>query len=173
LDPDELEEVLQIYMQPIYDASYVVDGMEDLLDWLKSWGIRLGLINNYKYASGMRGLLHVTGLEKRFDPIIISSEIGWKKPAIQVYEHATSLMKLPPQSCVLVANEEEKDLWQASQLGFRTVLFTPVERLPDDQDLLHDKDIANMLRTRMSGDVEFFANSLDDLRMLLRSLVAD
>jgi FMN phosphatase YigB (HAD superfamily) len=106
-------------------------------------------------------------------PIIISSEIGWKKPAIQVYEHATSLMKLPPQSCVLVANEEEKDLWQASQLGFRTVLFTPVERLPDDQDLLHDKDIANMLRTRMSGDVEFFANSLDDLRMLLRSLVAD
>jgi len=169
-DNNELEDILQIYMKPIYEASSVVEGMDEILEWLFVLGIRLGLLTNYKYASGMRRLLTLNDLVRRFDAIVVSSEVGWKKPSVNIYKCAAELLQVPFLECIFVANEEEKDLWQASNLGMTTILFTPVAR--DDRDVLHDQDVALMLRQRLTGKVSYRASTPVELRRQLEGLLA-
>lgn len=169
-DSEALEDILQIYMQPIYDASYVVDGMVGVLSRLKTAGLKLGLLTNYKYASGMRCLLEKNRLLEWFDAIVISSELGWKKPSTNIYARAVKLLSVDYDECIFVANEEEKDLWRASELGIMTILFTPVPR--PDRDVLHDQDVAIMLRSHLTGHVAQRASSLRDLSETLSLLLS-
>jgi len=167
LSTRDLEELLQSYMEPLYDAAYIVDGVDILLDELTD-RVRLAAITNYKYASGMRGLLSRTGLDARLDAVVISSEVGWKKPSRAIYDAALDILQVSPGQCVLVGNELEKDLWQAAQLGMRTVLFTP------DEHASHDAEFAALLRERLAehsikGD--YVASTVTELRDALLSLL--
>jgi FMN phosphatase YigB (HAD superfamily) len=118
----------------------------------------------------MWGLLNANSLPEMFDAIVVSSEVGWKKPSVEIYRRAIDELHVHFSECIFVANEEEKDLWQASHLGMTTILFTPVER--DDRDVLHDQDVALMLRHRLTGEVSCRASSPCELRHQLESLLA-
>lgn len=168
LTPVELEKLLQGYMEPLYSSAYIIEGMADLLDELRG-RYRLAAVTNYKYANGMRGLLRRTGLERRLDSVTISSEIGWKKPAPEIYREALATLGVSARSCIFVGNELEKDLWQASELGMRIVLFTPPEHGS------HDAEFAEILKARLGDDVrvsDYAAESVRELRDVLRRVLA-
>lgn len=166
-DAEELEEVLQIYMEPLYRAAYLMAGVRDILESLKPH-VKLGVITNYKYASGMTGLLRRTGLDEFLAASAVSSEVGWKKPAPAIYEAILERLATDAVECVLVGNELEKDLWQASRLGMKTVLYVTPEHG------LHDVEFADLLRTRISDDelrCDYVASSSEELASVLRTLV--
>jgi len=168
LAPDVLESVLQVYMQPLYEASYVIPGMRSLLEEL-SQRVRLGVITNYKYASGMRELLGRNGISNLLDAVAISSEVGWKKPAQPIYEAILRRLAVEPQECILVGDELEKDLWQASKFGMTTVLFISQEHQ------WHDAEFADLLRARLADEepkCDYVAKSVGELRAVLNELVA-
>jgi FMN phosphatase YigB (HAD superfamily) len=166
--PEELEDVLQIYMEPLYSAAYLIPGMRQILEDVRS-RVPVGAITNYKYAAGMIGLLRRAGIMELLDAVAISSEVGWKKPALPIYETILQRLGVEAKSCVLVGNELEKDLWQASQLGMRTVLFSPQEHE------WHDAEFADLLRQRIAAHelkCDFVAESADELGTLLSQLTA-
>jgi len=162
----ELESLLQLYMEPLYSAAYLIPGIAELLAELRQ-RVKLGAITNYKYANGMTGILRRVSLDALLSVVAISSAVGWKKPDARIYEKALAELGVAPTECVLVGNELEKDLWQGKKLGMTTVWFTPNEHE------LHDAEFAQVLRERMADDVmgcDYTAQSVANLRSTLLSL---
>jgi putative hydrolase of the HAD superfamily len=163
LGPSDLERILQIYMAPLYDAAYIIAGMDKVLKEAKSLG-KVGVITNYKYGEGMRGFLRRIEILEDLDCVAISSEIGWKKPDERIYKVALDQLGLKASEVVVVGNELEKDLWRAHAMGMRTIHFEPSEHSS------HDVEYADVLRERLDAaalKLDGYAETPDHLLALL------
>jgi epoxide hydrolase-like predicted phosphatase len=82
-------------------------------------GIRTGLISN---SWGTRRYDRAQ-LAELFDGVVISGEVGIRKPAPEIYEMGANEIGLPPESCVFV-DDLRFNLDPAAELGMATVHHT-------------------------------------------------
>lgn len=61
------------------------------------------------------------GLADKFDGIVLSSEIGWKKPSPHFFERALKKFSLKAHDCVYIGNDLRDDVGGAQGVGIRTV----------------------------------------------------
>ena len=57
-----------------------------------------------------------------FDPVILSTAVGLRKPNKKIYLLLLKKIKLKPKECIFV-DDKEKNLKPAKQLGIHTILF--------------------------------------------------
>jgi putative hydrolase of the HAD superfamily len=81
-------------------------------------GVRTGLLSN---SWGDALAYDEALLNELFDTVVISSEVGVRKPDPAVYELATTRLGLPPPACVFV-DDLPGNLKPARALGMATVL---------------------------------------------------
>ena len=94
----------------------VYEGVHETLRELKSRGKGVYLLSNAQ-SDFTRPELVMTGLEQYFDGILISSEIGFKKPAKEFYECLFQTFELKPEECLMVGNDETSDIAGAMRAG--------------------------------------------------------
>jgi HAD superfamily hydrolase (TIGR01509 family) len=87
-------------------------------------GYTLGLLSNY-VGSWARTLLAEWGLARMFRGILISSDLGVRKPDPAVYREICRTLEVTPEAAVYVADEEE-DVVAAERVGMFPV-FIPGE----------------------------------------------
>lgn len=94
-----------------------------LLDALRTRGIRLGLVSNV-FDPGwlVRRDLDGMGLTERLDAIVLSSEIGWRKPDPRIYRAALDTLDVAPEEAIFVGDRLLEDVAGPSALGIGTVL---------------------------------------------------
>jgi epoxide hydrolase-like predicted phosphatase len=85
---------------------------------LHGGGVRTGLLSN-SWGDGL-GYDQVL-LDELFDAVVISSDVGLRKPDPTVYALAAERLGLPPADCVLV-DDLPGNLKPAAALGMATVL---------------------------------------------------
>ena len=73
----------------------------ETLDWLRDHGYRLGCVTNRvfggpRFVDEMKEL----GLDKYFESVAVSCDIGYMKPHPQCYQYTLDEMKLDPGECV-------------------------------------------------------------------------
>ncbi len=66
-------------------------------------GVKTGLISNSWGPSGFRD----AELDAMFDAVLISGEIGMRKPDPEIFRHAAELIGVPPEECVFVDDLEQ------------------------------------------------------------------
>lgn len=75
-------------------------------------------------------------LQEICDVIVISGEVGMRKPDPEIFTHTTDQLGLQPDSCIFV-DDHPGHLKTASEVGMRTVLHrTPAETIPQLERLL-------------------------------------
>ena len=67
--------------------------------------------------------LHAVGLAAYFDPVIVSSDFGYRKPDERLFAAALSAMKLAPSEVLFVGNDMYRDVHGAQRLKIKTVFF--------------------------------------------------
>ncbi len=67
--------------------------------------------------------LRAVGLADYFEPVIISSDLGFRKPDPRIFERALKKLKLSPEEVLFVGNDMFRDVYGARELGIRTVFF--------------------------------------------------
>jgi putative hydrolase of the HAD superfamily len=105
--------------------------LRDTLDTLRASGRQLGIVSNAQFYTPLMfpALLDATVEELGFDPCLCawSYELLEGKPSItlfqQVLNELASDHDIEPQQTLYVGNDMLKDIWPASQLGFKTALF--------------------------------------------------
>lgn len=95
-------------------------GVEKMLKNLKTTGAGIYLLSNAQ-ACFTRDELRSSGLESYFDGIMLSSEIGYKKPSPRFFETAFEKYGLHPKDCVYVGNDLRDDVYGARGVGLKTV----------------------------------------------------
>jgi len=108
----QIEKVSSFYLARQHHA---LEGVMEALEYLAS-NYRLGLISNS--APSMRNsVLPETGLLKYLDPIVISGEVGVRKPDPEIYLIALKSAKVDAEEAAFI-DDVEQFLDVARQIGF-------------------------------------------------------
>lgn len=67
--------------------------------------------------------MHAAGLPNYFKPVIVSGDLGYRKPDQRIFEAALSRMRLSPAEVLFIGNDIYRDIFGAQQLSLKTILF--------------------------------------------------
>jgi putative hydrolase of the HAD superfamily len=67
--------------------------------------------------------LRAVGLFEYFNPVIVSGDLGYRKPDPRIFEAALAGMGLTAQEVIFVGNDMHRDVFGAHRLGLKTVFF--------------------------------------------------
>jgi len=67
--------------------------------------------------------MRATGIDGYFDPIVISSDHGFRKPDSRLFQAALDGVGAEPEEVLFVGNDMYRDVFGARQLGMKTVFF--------------------------------------------------
>jgi epoxide hydrolase-like predicted phosphatase len=100
----------------MFAGSTLDEAMIRLLRKLHADGVPTGLLSN-SWGGGYPTEL----LSELFDAVVISAEVGMRKPEPRIFLHAAGLLGIEPQECIFI-DDIEANITAAEQLGFTGVL---------------------------------------------------
>lgn len=95
--------------------------------------------------------LRSLGIYELFDDVMISSDIGFKKPSLQFYDALLTKHGLDPKASVMIGNDWQADAWGAHNCGLSCMYIHTLQspaftgELP--QGCICLKDISEVLKT--------------------------
>ena len=121
--------LMRIFDSP--DHWRPLDGAQTVLEALAASGRRLAVVSNWHRA--LHGILAAHGLADAFDAILVSAEVGWRKPHRRIFEAALERCGVRAEEAVHVGDTPHDDVQGAHAAGIRAILIgarEPPEDLP-------------------------------------------
>ena len=105
--------------------------VHELLDALRARSLKLAIVSNTALPEWLLApAFERQGLRERVDAIVLSSEVGKRKPHPAIFERALDELAVRPGRGLFVGNARYQDVLGAKRAGMRTVLA----RWFDDDD---------------------------------------
>jgi HAD superfamily hydrolase (TIGR01509 family) len=99
------------------------------LEELRKRGIKVGLCSNAPFPPEMiRRQLGRLGVAERTDAIVLSSEVGKRKPAPEIYAATLAALDAPAERTLFVGDQEVEDYDGPRRAGMRAVICTALAR---------------------------------------------
>jgi len=109
-------------------ANWVLSpGLEGVLEKLDRLGLMLGVASNFD--ARLRSVSAGFPCLSRIRHWVISSEVGWRKPASRFYDHLVAESGLPAQSILLVGDDPVNDLEAPMRAGLQGLMVRGPECL--------------------------------------------
>lgn len=116
---DVLAEELMVFLEMHYYQRQMRPEMPQVLAAIQKMGLKIGLISNVCSHSQVEDTLQKYGIRHYFDPIILSSKYGRRKPDPAIFHHAARLINAPTSQCVYIGDRIARDILGARRAGFR------------------------------------------------------
>jgi len=113
-------------MKPIFARGYCYEDTVPTLKELRSKGFKIGLVSNTSWGSPAilwREELDRLGLSRMVDGAVFCRDVGWRKPAKQIFEFALQKFNTTPQDCVFVGDNPRWDLMGPEAVGIAAILI--------------------------------------------------
>lgn len=125
VEPDDprVTLALESYFSAFFDYCRVIPGALEMLEKLKG-SYRLGLLSNFTHAPAAKGLIDKLGLAPFFEVLLISGEIGYRKPHALVFRKLVEDFGVDRTLVLYVGDNIEADVNGALAAGIRPVWFT-------------------------------------------------
>jgi putative hydrolase of the HAD superfamily len=107
-------------------AWRVESGTAEVLSALAERGLILGLCSNFDHR--LHGVVAALPELAAIRHFVISSEVGWKKPAREFFEAVARAAELPSEQILVVGDDLDNDFDGARAAGFAALLFDPQGR---------------------------------------------
>lgn len=122
LDDKIIIDACEAFFKPFIDTTTIVKSATRILKELKK-RYKLGVVSDFLYPPALRKMLQKFKLMEYFDVVIISSEVGWRKPHPAVFRIALKSLEVSPYETVFVGDSIKRDVMPAKKLGMRTILI--------------------------------------------------
>ncbi len=100
-----------------------------VLERLRRTDLRLGMVSN---ASGLlRKVLDNLDLARYFDFILVSSEVGFRKPDPEIFRMAARRAGTAPNRAVFIGDRLATDVMGATRAGMNAILLDRADAYPD------------------------------------------
>ena len=116
---------------PEIEAVQALPGATETLEMLHQRGVKLALLSNCTDGDYVRTVVRRLGWEGDFDPLVVSADIGVRKPLPEAFRPVLDCWKLPPEEIVMVGDSLYHDVAGAARLGLQTIHFTAIENPGD------------------------------------------
>jgi HAD superfamily hydrolase (TIGR01509 family) len=98
-------------------------GTKMCLDELESMGVSLGLISNHHDSPSLLKSLRACGIERRFNPIVVSEQVNVRKPNPAIFKMCLAAMNVKPKQAIYVGDVPEFDVAGAKATGMTSILM--------------------------------------------------
>lgn len=138
---DAAEELARMYWERFCSICHFEPGAPGLLDALAG-RYKLGLITN-GYADSQRWRLSACGIAGRFQAVVISDEVGLRKPDPRIFAIALRTLGVRPEEALYVGDSLSDDYAGARNAGVPFCYYNP-KRLPLAPDVRPDAVIERL-----------------------------
>ncbi len=128
------EQLNDVYLTEMPKQLKLVPGARKVLDHLHHKYKMAIVTNGFKEVQADK--LLQTGLQKYFDKLIISEEVGAQKPHRKIFEHAVKSMNAPKKKSLMIGDSWDADIVGARQFGMDQIYYCPdPENMPSPEEL--------------------------------------
>ena len=160
-EDERIARAVNDYFSEFYDRVSVIPDTIETLTLLKK-NYPLGLLSNFTHAPAARQILERTGLAPCFDTIIISGEIGYRKPHARVFDKLAENLGTPNSSILFTGDDPEPDIHGSSKAGLTPVWFTYI--LDNDVPVIRGTILSEVIKPEI--DVPHAASWKEFLKIL-------
>ena len=159
-DP-RIARAVDAYFSAYIEASRPIPETKEMLGALKG-RYRLGLLSNFTHAPAAVEVIRRHGLAPYFDAVVISGEIGYRKPHPLVFQVLVDQLGVAKEEIAFVGDDSEADVSGAQRAGLRPIWTTYVQ----DQTSTPDSTIVVRSAGEPSGQVTRISTWTDLLTLL-------
>lgn len=124
----DLSAMCDIFLRPIFRLATLDAQALPTLAAIRRKGIRTAIVSNTPWGSPAERWaeeLQRHGLTKAVDASVFCIDVGWRKPAPQIFQHALSLLDVDARDSVFVGDDPRQDVAGAERSGLRAILLDP------------------------------------------------
>lgn len=127
VSPDDYRIALAVdaYFSAFLDHCRLIPRTREMLATLQPF-YQLGLLSNFTHGPAARELLSHLGLDIFFEVVIISGELGYRKPHPIPFLELVGRLGVPNHQIIYVGDDPEPDIFGARQAGLQPVWSTYV-----------------------------------------------
>lgn len=103
--------------------------LERWIDLAQSRNIGLGIASNFDHR--LRNLINFFPQLKAFSEVVISSEVGWRKPASKFYDIAVRHARVRPSQILFLGDNFRFDVEMPRQMGMVSALVGEFAAMPE------------------------------------------
>jgi FMN phosphatase YigB (HAD superfamily) len=93
---------------------------------------RLAVVSNFDYSPTALAILDAAGVRDLFAAIVVSDQVGWRKPRPDIFHHALEAAGADPARTLFVGDKAELDVAGAQRVGMDAAWINPGrEALPE------------------------------------------
>jgi len=124
---DELIMTLcRCFMRPIFTRGRCYEDTLPTLQELRSRGFKTAIVSNTTWGSPAnlwREEIKRLGLDAYVDVIVFCRDVGWRKPAKQIFKFTLEKLQAFPQNCIFVGDDPRWDLVGPRSVGIDAILI--------------------------------------------------
>lgn len=122
LEEEPINRAVRSYFEPYIESARLAPCAEELLGRVKG-RFKVGLLSNFTYAPTVHAILNRLNLARFFDVVVVSHEVGFRKPHPKIFEEVLGRLRLPPSKGVFVGDDEYDDVVGAKDAGMKAILL--------------------------------------------------
>jgi HAD superfamily hydrolase (TIGR01549 family) len=134
-EPAMAETLTRTHMAAIRERVTYLAHHDALLARLRG-RVRLAVCSNFSHTETARFVLERARLLRHFDPVVISEEVGIRKPRAEIFEAVLERLGAAPGEVIHVGDSLSADVAGAAALGMRTAWLT--RRVGDPEAALRE-----------------------------------
>lgn len=115
------DEMVRAHMEGLASAVEFPEENEKALDDVEKKGYRMAIISNFDYAPAAYALIEKFRIGRFFEKIIISEEVGWRKPKPVIFRRAMEFLSIKPEEAIFVGDNFRADICGAKDVGMDAV----------------------------------------------------
>lgn len=119
---DLADRLVDAHMARVADALVLPDHHRAVLTELRRT-YRLAVVTNFDHAPTVRDLLRRDDLESFFEVVVISGEIGWRKPHPAIFEAALARLTISSAEAYFVGDNFDLDVVGARRAGMTAAWY--------------------------------------------------
>jgi putative hydrolase of the HAD superfamily len=119
---DHIAEELAFYVETRFYHREMRPEIPAALAAIRAMGLKMGIVSNVNSRRQVPTNLMKYGIRNYFDPIVLSSEYGRRKPDPAIFHHAARLAHVPTSACAYVGDRVVRDIEGARRAGFAVAI---------------------------------------------------
>ncbi|UCG37003.1 MAG: HAD family hydrolase [Candidatus Bathyarchaeota archaeon] len=84
---------------------------------------KLGIVSNFTYAPVIYRALRNLEINRFFNAVVVSDEVGWRKPSGNIFQKALNRLNVKAEEAFYVGDTPQEDILGANKVGMTTVFI--------------------------------------------------
>lgn len=118
--PYSMEELVKEYEDNFQKFAVGFPDIEMVLKKLKEQGYLLGLVTNGRVGHQRNNVIKL-GIDSLFDCIVVSDEVGMRKPDANIFNYALDILNVLPNEAIYVGDHLINDVQASNDVGMISV----------------------------------------------------